>query len=82
MTFPLYKKNTLYRRIKRRMNIHQISHIGRYVRFLHENPNELDLLFKELLIGVTNFFRDPEAFKALKEEALPVVRKIRLNTAV
>ncbi len=73
--FSFYKKNTLYRRIERRMNIHQISHIGRYVRFLQENPNELDLLFKELLIGVTNFFRDPEAFKTLKEDALPAVLK-------
>ncbi len=73
--FSFYKKNTLYRRIERRMNIHQISNIGRYVRFLQENPHELDLLFKELLIGVTNFFRDPEAFKALKEDALPAVLK-------
>ncbi|MFY4729669.1 chemotaxis protein CheB, partial [Nitrospira sp. BLG_2] len=73
--FSFYKKNTLYRRIERRMNVHQISNIGRYVRFLQENPHELDLLFKELLIGVTNFFRDPEAFKALKEDALPAVLK-------
>ncbi|HJT19303.1 MAG TPA: chemotaxis protein CheB [Nitrospira sp.] len=72
--FSFYKRNTLYRRIERRMNVHQISHIGKYVRFLQDNPNELDLLFKELLIGVTNFFRDPEAFKALKE-ALPSVMK-------
>ncbi|HET7909593.1 MAG TPA: chemotaxis protein CheB [Nitrospira sp.] len=73
--FSFYKRNTIFRRIERRMNIHQISHIGRYVRFLQENPNELDLLFKELLIGVTNFFRDPEAFKTLKQEALPAVLK-------
>ena len=72
--FSFYKRNTILRRIERRMNIHQISHIGKYVRFLQENPNELDLLFKELLIGVTNFFRDPEAFKAL-QEALPLVLK-------
>ena len=72
--FSFYKRNTILRRIERRMNIHQISHIGRYVRFLQENPNELDLLFKELLIGVTNFFRDPEAFKKL-QEALPAVLK-------
>ena len=72
--FSFYKRNTILRRIERRMNIHQISHIGRYVRFLQENPNELDLLFKELLIGVTNFFRDPDAFKKL-QEALPAVLK-------
>ena len=73
--FSFYKRNTIFRRIERRMHIHRISHIGKYVRFLQENPNELDLLFKELLIGVTNFFRDPEAFKKLKEEALPVILK-------
>jgi two-component system CheB/CheR fusion protein len=72
--FSFYKRNTIFRRIERRMNIHQISHMGRYVRFLQENPNELDLLFKELLIGVTNFFRDPEAFKKL-QEALPDILK-------
>ena len=73
--FSFYKRNTILRRVERRMNIHQISHIGRYVRFLQENPNELDLLFKELLIGVTNFFRDPEAFKKLQEDALPSILK-------
>src|SRR5689334_9056772 len=73
--FSFYKRNTIFRRIERRMNIHQISHIGRYVRFLQESPDELDLLFKELLIGVTNFFRDPEAFKKLQEEALPSILK-------
>ena len=72
--FSFYKRNTILRRVERRMNIHQISHLGRYVRFLQENPSELDLLFKELLIGVTNFFRDPEAFKKL-QEALPAVLK-------
>ena len=71
--FSFYKRNTIFRRIERRMNIHQVGHIGRYVRFVQENPNELDLLFKELLIGVTNFFRDPEAFKKLREEALPAI---------
>ncbi|MBX3319099.1 MAG: PAS domain S-box protein, partial [Nitrospira sp.] len=74
--FSFYKKNTLYRRIERRMNVHQISHIGRYVRFLQEHPNELDLLFKELLIGVTNFFRDPNAYHAL-QEALPALLKAK-----
>jgi two-component system CheB/CheR fusion protein len=72
--FSFYKRNTILRRIERRMNIHQVSHIGKYVRFLQENPSELDLVFKELLIGVTNFFRDPESFKAL-QAALPSVLK-------
>lgn len=65
--FSLYKKSTIYRRIERRMGIHQIEGIGEYVRFLQRNPQELELLFKELLIGVTTFFRDPEAWERLKE---------------
>jgi chemotaxis methyl-accepting protein methylase len=68
--FSMYKRNTLYRRIERRMGIHQIDKMGVYVRFLQENPQELDLLFKELLIGVTNFFRDPAAWDQLRDEAI------------
>ncbi|KAF0196233.1 MAG: two-component system chemotaxis family CheB/CheR fusion protein [Bacteroidetes bacterium] len=69
--FSQYKKNTLLRRIERRMNVHQIDKISNYVRFLQENPKELDILFKELLIGVTNFFRDTAVWKKLKEKVLP-----------
>jgi two-component system CheB/CheR fusion protein len=69
--FTFYKKNTLYRRIERRMGIHQIDRIASYVRFLNENPEELDLLFKELLIGVTGFFRDPHVWQLLREKTLP-----------
>ena len=69
--FSQYKKNTLYRRIERRMSIHQISKIASYVRYLQENPAELDILFKELLIGVTNFFRDPAVWKELEENVIP-----------
>jgi two-component system CheB/CheR fusion protein len=69
--FSLYKKNTLFRRIERRMNIHKIEKIANYVRFLQENPKELEILFKELLIGVTNFFRDPIVWENLKEHILP-----------
>ena len=64
--FSLYKRDMVYRRIKRRMSIHLIEKIADYMRYLQENPHEVDLLFKELLIGVTSFFRDPEAFEALK----------------
>jgi two-component system, chemotaxis family, CheB/CheR fusion protein len=66
--FSLYKKSTIYRRIERRMAIHQIDRITNYVRFLQENPQETELLFKELLIGVTSFFRDPSAWELLKSE--------------
>jgi len=69
--FTYYKKNTLFRRIERRMGIHQIDKIANYVIFLQKNPKELDILFKELLIGVTNFFRDAEVWKMLKESVLP-----------
>lgn len=69
--FSLYKKNTLFRRIERRMNVHQIDKIANYIRFLQENPNELDILFKELLIGVTNFFRDAAVWKKLQESVFP-----------
>ena len=73
--FSFYKKNTLYRRIERRMAVNRITHLAAYIRYLQEHPQELDLLFKELLIGVTNFFRDPAAFEALKEKALPQLFK-------
>lgn len=69
--FSLYKKNTMFRRIERRMSVHQINKIANYVRFLQENPKELDILFKELLIGVTSFFRDTEVWKNLKDNILP-----------
>ncbi|MBN1926563.1 MAG: PAS domain-containing protein [Prolixibacteraceae bacterium] len=69
--FSLYKKNTLSRRIERRMSVHQIDKITNYVRFLQENPKELDILFKEMLIGVTSFFRDPVVWEKLKETILP-----------
>jgi len=69
--FSLYKKSTVYRRIERRMGIHRLNAIAEYVRFLQTNPQEIDLLFKELLIGVTNFFRDPAAWAYLAEKILP-----------
>ncbi len=71
--FSLYKKNTIYRRIERRMSLHQIETIALYARYLRENPQELDLLFKELLIGVTNFFRDQAVWDQLIKEALPAL---------
>jgi two-component system CheB/CheR fusion protein len=69
--FSLYKKNTIYRRIERRMSIHKIDKITTYVRFLQENPKEVDILFKELLIGVTNFFRDSMVWDKLKTSIIP-----------
>ncbi len=71
--FSLYKKSTIYRRIERRMGLHQIDRIATYVRFLQENPQETELLFKELLIGVTGFFRDPAAWELLKNDVIPTL---------
>lgn len=65
--FSQYKKSTIYRRVGRRMNIHQLDDMSQYLRYLQENPNEIDLLFKEFLINVTHFFRDPEAFDSFKQ---------------
>lgn len=77
--FSLYKKTTVYRRLERRMGIHQIEKIDTYVRFLQDNPQELELLFKELLIGVTSFFRDPAAWEQLKNEVIPELLSGRAN---
>ncbi|HZP59678.1 MAG TPA: chemotaxis protein CheB [Opitutaceae bacterium] len=71
--FTLYRRSTLYRRVERRMGVHQVPKIDAYVRYLQENPQELGILFKELLIGVTNFFRDPAAWEKLAKEALPAL---------
>jgi two-component system CheB/CheR fusion protein len=73
--FSLYKKNTLFRRIERRMGVHQIDKINQYVRFIQENPKELNILFKELLIGVTSFFRDTAVWEKLKEKIFPELFK-------
>jgi two-component system CheB/CheR fusion protein len=69
--FSLYKKNTVYRRIERRMSVHKIDKISSYVHFLQENPKEANILFKELMIGVTNFFRDPVVWEKLKMTVIP-----------
>ena len=71
--FSLYKKSTLGRRIERRMAQHGIDSMAVYARFLAGHPPEVKLLFKELLINVTSFFRDPGAFVALKQEILPAL---------
>jgi two-component system CheB/CheR fusion protein len=69
--FSVYKRSTLWRRIERRMNLHHFSVVRDYVRYLRENPQELELLFKEMLIGVTEFFRDPVVWDRLRDEVIP-----------
>lgn len=68
--FSQYKKNTIGRRIERRMSLHGIEDVEVYARYLREHPAELQSLFRELLINVTSFFRDPQAFAALKSDVL------------
>jgi two-component system, chemotaxis family, CheB/CheR fusion protein len=68
--FSEYKLSTVNRRVERRMAVHQIEKVEDYVLYLRKHPGEADALFRDLLIGVTNFFRDPDAFKALEDEAL------------
>lgn len=69
--FSQYKTSTINRRIERRMAIHQIETLDNYIVFLRQTPAEVDALFRDLLIGVTSFFRDPEAFQALEEKVIP-----------
>ena len=69
--FSQYKPSTIHRRIERRLAVHQIADIDGYVRYLQQTPAEIEALFRDLLIGVTNFFRDPEAFQVLEERVIP-----------
>jgi len=69
--FSQYKQSTINRRIERRMGVHNLKDMDAYARYLHENPAEAHILFKELLINVTSFFRDKEAFEALSDLVLP-----------
>ncbi len=69
--FSMYKKSTLYRRIERRMSLHQIANIADYTRYLHDNSQEIPVLFNEFLIGVTSFFRDAPAWEQLRQQMLP-----------
>ncbi|MCW3104773.1 MAG: Chemotaxis protein CheR [Bacteroidetes bacterium] len=72
--FSLYKKSTIIRRIDRRIAVQQLKNISEYVNYLREHPHEIDVLFKELLIGVTKFFRDSEAFNALEKELMEIIK--------
>ena len=69
--FSQYKPSTIHRRIERRMALQQIESLDDYVKFSQRTATEVEALFRDLLIGVTNFFRDPQAFQVLEEEAIP-----------
>jgi two-component system CheB/CheR fusion protein len=80
--FSQYKKSTITRRIDRRVAYHQLADYGQYVNHLRENPHEIDVLFHELLIGVTKFFRDPAAFEALKIKLFMLLGKKKPNEPI
>lgn len=74
--FRCYKPTTIHRRIERRMGLHQINEVADYYRFLSEHPGELAKLSHDMLIGVTSFFRDPEAFEELRDKVIaPLVQE-------
>jgi two-component system, chemotaxis family, CheB/CheR fusion protein len=69
--FSKYKTSTVERRIRRRMAVQQLVSMDEYLRYVQQSQSELDALFNDLLIGVTSFFRDSEAFSALEELVIP-----------
>jgi len=69
--FSQYKLSTLTRRIQRRMGLHHLTDMADYARYMRENPAEGELLYRELLVGVTRFFRDPAVWEQLRTDVLP-----------
>ncbi|HJS90767.1 MAG TPA: chemotaxis protein CheB [Steroidobacteraceae bacterium] len=75
--FSQYKSNTLHRRIRRRMALLKMAGAAEYARFLKSNPSEVEALYQDILISVTTFFRNPEAFETLKSKVFPRLLKDR-----
>lgn len=71
--FSQYKDNTIIRRLEKRISLNGIDRLENYVKFITENPREVDILFNDLLIGVTRFFRDEQAMKKLAETVIPAI---------
>jgi len=69
--FSQYKRSTIVRRIERRMAVHGIDGLGDYLRYMQLTRGEADALFRELLIGVTSFFRDSEVFDEIRKQVIP-----------
>jgi len=80
--FSEYKPPTIGRRIQRRMVLHKIEKLPEYVALLHRDRNEVNALYQDLLINVTSFFRNPEAFEALKQIVYPAILKNRTSASV
>jgi two-component system CheB/CheR fusion protein len=79
--FTYYKQTTLKRRVIRRMVLHRIESLDNYIKYLQSSPAEIDLLYQDILITVTNFFREPETFDALKEKIFPSLTRGRTAEA-
>lgn len=75
--FTYYKQSTILRRIKRRILLHKLERLEDYVRYLQGHPPEVEALFRDLLINVTSFFRDPDVFEELKNTVFPAIVKDR-----
>lgn len=71
--FTYYKRSSILRRIERRMVIQNIESLAEYLNFMTKKPEEIQALRKDLLIGVTNFFRDAEAFDILYDRVIPAI---------
>src|SRR6266576_2821837 len=77
--FKHYKMTTLNRRVARRMVLHKIDALGRYVEYLRDTPAEMEALFQDILINVTSFFRDPETFELLNTRLFPELTQERAS---
>src|SRR5213594_1891365 len=75
--FTLYRQTTIRRRIARRMLVHGVGSIESYRRYLEEHPSQVQALYNDLLVNVTRFFRDPDAFRILQRSVFPTIIKQR-----
>ena len=81
--FSRYKRATILRRLGRRMQLNHRSRLDQYLVFLRENPEEIQYLFDDLLISVTTFFRDPQAWEALRSQAVvPLIERAEPNQPI
>lgn len=80
--FSQYKRNTILRRVERRMAVQQIARLDEYARFCQQSAAEVEALFRDLLIGVTQFFRDPAVFEVVAEQAVARIIESKASGAV
>jgi two-component system CheB/CheR fusion protein len=80
--FSHYKQGTINRRVSRRMFLHKMETVKQYAQFLQKDPDEVEALFNDLLINVTGFFRDPEAFEVLRKHAFPSIVENAANSQI